>query len=46
MFESKYFNLGKVVCTATVNNEMMENKQFTKDILSAMKRYAIKIGEI
>lgn len=42
MFESKYFNLGKVVCTATVNNEMMENKQFAREILSAMERYCNK----
>ena len=42
MFESKYFNLGKVVCTATVNNAMMENKRFAKDILSAMERYCNK----
>ena len=37
MFESKYFNLGKVVCTATINNLMSENKHFAKDILSAME---------
>ena len=42
MFESKYFNLGKVVCTATVNNEMMENRQFAKDVLSSMERYCNK----
>lgn len=42
MFESKYFNVGKVVCTATVNNAMMGNKQFAKDILSAMERYCNK----
>lgn len=42
MFRSKYFNLGKVVCTVTVNNAMMENKQFARDILSAMERYIVK----
>lgn len=42
MFESKYFNVGKVVCTATVNNEMMENKQFASEILFAMERYMVK----
>ena len=42
MFESKYFNVGKVVCTATVNNAMMENKQFARDILSATERYIVK----
>ena len=42
MFESKYFNVGKVVCTATINNLMSENKHFAKDILSAMERYCNK----
>lgn len=42
MFESKYFNVGKVVCTVIVNNEMMENKQFAREILSAMERYCNK----
>ena len=42
MLESKYFNLGKVVCTATVNNAMMENKQFAREIFSAMERYCNK----
>ena len=47
MFRSKYFNVGKVVCTATVNNEMMENKQFAKDIFSAMERYCNKdLGDL
>lgn len=26
MFTSKYFNLGKVVCTVTLNNTMAEKK--------------------
>lgn len=42
MFESKYFNVGKVVCTVKVNNEMMENKQFASEILFAMERYMVK----
>lgn len=42
MFRSKYFNLGKVVCTVTVNNAMMENKQFAREILSAMESYCNK----
>ena len=42
MFESKYFNVGKVVCTVTVSNAMMENKQFASEILSAMERYIVK----
>lgn len=42
MWESKYFNVGKVVCTATINNLMSENKQFAREILSAMERYCNK----
>lgn len=42
MFASKYFNVGKVVCTATLNNAMSENKQFAKDVISAMERYCNK----
>lgn len=42
MFRSKYFNVGKVVCTSTISNLMAENKQFAKDILSAMERYCNK----
>lgn len=33
MFTSKYFNLGKVVCTATLNNIMSENKQFANEVM-------------
>lgn len=42
MFTSKYFNLGKVVCTATVNNIMTENKQFASEVISALQRYCNK----
>ena len=42
MFISKYFNLGKVVCTATLNNAMSENKQFANEIMSALQRYCNK----
>ena len=42
MFTSKYFNVGKVVCTATLNNVMMENKQFAREVVSAMERYCNK----
>ena len=42
MFESKYFNLGEVVCTATVGNNMLENKQFSREIRSALQRYVVK----
>ena len=42
MFTSKYFNLGKVVCTATVNNIMTENKQFASEVISELRRYCNK----
>ena len=42
MFISKYFNLGKVVCTATLNNIMSENKQFANEIMSALQKYCNK----
>ena len=38
MFTSKYFNLGKVVCTATLNNAMSENKQFASEVMSALQK--------
>ena len=42
MYTSKYFNVGKVVCTATLNNIMSENKQFANEIMSALQRYCNK----
>ena len=42
MFESKYFNLGQVVCTATLDNAKTENKQFAREVVSAMERYCNK----
>ena len=42
MFTSNYFNLGKVVCTATLNNIMSENKQFASEVMSALQRYCNK----
>lgn len=42
MFISKYFNLGKVVCTATLNNAMSENKQFASEVMSALQKYCNK----
>ena len=42
MCTSKYFNLGKVVCTATLNNAMSENKQFANEVMSALHRYSNK----
>ena len=34
--------MGKVVCTATLNNTMSENSRFAKEVLLALKRYAMK----
>ena len=42
MFSSKYFNMGKVVCTATLNNAMSENSRFAKDVIMAINRYSNK----
>ena len=42
MLKSKYFNVGKVVCTVTVDNLMTENKQFAREIISALQRYCNK----
>lgn len=42
MYTSKYFNVGKVVCTATLNNAMSENKQFANEVMSAFQRYCNK----
>lgn len=42
MFTSKYFNVGKVVCTTTLNNAMSENKQFANEVMSALQRYCNK----
>lgn len=36
------FNLGKIVCTATIHNAMQEDKQFARDIANAMERYCGK----
>lgn len=42
MFTSKYFNMGMVVCTATINSFMTENKQFANEVISALRRYCNK----
>lgn len=42
MFSSKYFNMGKVVCTATLHNAMSENSRFAKDVIMAINRYSNK----
>lgn len=45
MFTSKYFNLGQVVCTATLNKAMQENKQFTSEVMSAKERFTLLLTE-
>lgn len=42
MYTSKYFNLGKVVVTNTINNFMVKDKNFRRDVLSALQRYCNK----
>ena len=42
MFSSKYFNMGKVVCTATLHNTMSENSRFAKEVIMAINRYSNK----
>lgn len=42
MFSSKYFNMGKVVCTATLHNAMSENSRFAKEVIMAINRYSNK----
>lgn len=42
MFTSKYFNLGKIVCTATLHNVMSENSRFAKEVITAINRYSNK----
>lgn len=42
MFTSKYFNLGKIVCTATISNIIKENQQFAFEVALSLQRYAVK----
>ena len=42
MIKSKFFNMGKVVCTTTLNNAMSENNRFAKEVMLAIKRYCVK----
>ena len=36
---SDKFEMGKVVMTSTINNEIADNEKFTKEILIALRRY-------
>ena len=42
MFKSKYFNLGRVVCTNTIINEAKNDKRFALEIADAIMRYCNK----
>lgn len=42
MYESKYFNAGKVVWTQSINNVVAEHKQFGKEVLIALMRFLEK----
>lgn len=36
MLNSVYFNLGKVIVTNTINNSMIKDKQFKKEVINAL----------
>ena len=42
MYESKYFSVGKVVWTQSINNMVAEDKQFGKEVLIALMRFLEK----
>lgn len=42
MLASRYFDLGRLVVTRTINNMIEENVQFSKDVISAIRRYCCK----
>ena len=42
MFKSVYFDLGHVVVTNGINNMMMENKEFSDEVLISLKRFCTK----
>lgn len=42
MLNSVYFNLGKVVVTNSINNFMVKDKQFRKEVIDALLRYCNK----
>jgi len=42
MLASKYFDLGKLVVTRRINNMVGENVQFSKDVISAIRRYCCR----
>ncbi len=42
MFESKFFNMGKVVVTMKINEAMRENQRFVLEVELCLKRYSVK----
>lgn len=42
MITSKFFNMGKLVVTNGINQNMMENKKFAMEVNLCLQRYAVK----
>jgi hypothetical protein len=42
MFKSEFFNMGQIVVTKSINNYMVADIVFTREIADALKRYANK----
>ena len=42
MFKSDFFNMGHIVVTKSINNYMVADIVFTREIADALKRYANK----
>ena len=42
MFKSEFFNMGQIVVTKSINNYMVADIVFTREIADTLKRYANK----
>lgn len=42
MLTSKYFHLGKLVCSKSVYNLLVEDSQFRKEVTTSLNRYGNK----
>ena len=42
MLTSKYFNMGKVVVTHGINEDMAKNSRFAAEVNLSLQRYAVK----
>lgn len=42
MITSKFFNMGKVVVTHGINENMMKNNRFAAEVNLSLRRYAVK----